>query len=295
MSLIKILCLYLQPERSTTRFVSGSAKLVKTIKTLNDMKTFVRKITALLITAIVSIGLVAAQQRGRTDSGRGSRPASSQSSATRASSSPVRQSAAPQRGSAVPQRDGRRPIQNTAPAPHRAPAHNNPPHHAPSHKPGHNAPHHNPGHHAPHYKPAPHHGPVHHTTVHRAPVRHHHHDVHRPHPAHLHYHAHPVYHRALPARCLPFYVDDVTYYYGGGKYYVYDPVYGYEVVDCPTSVFLPHLPAGARMVTYRGTLYYEYDGMWLLPVEGRYMIVDRPVSRVDISIPLPSFRFYARF
>lgn len=94
---------------------------------------------------------------------------------------------------------------------------------------------------------------------------------------------------------MPFYVGDVTYYYAGGTYYVYDPVYGYEVVGCPTNVFLPYLPAGSRMVTYRGTLYYEYDGMWMLPVEGQYMIVERPVSRVSISIPMPSFRFYARF
>lgn len=245
------------------------------------MKTFVRKITTLLITAIVSIGMVAAQQRGRTASP-SSRPAASHQSAPKASAPSSRPAASPQRNApAAPQRNLSRPVQNTT---HHAPTHSAPVHHAPAH----NAPvHHAPVHHDAHHAPA-------HHTVHRTPA-HHHHDVHRHAPAHLHYHSHPVYHRALPASYLPFYVDDVTYYYAGGRYYVYDPVYGYEVVGCPTNVFLPYLPAGSRMVTSGGTLYYEYDGMWMLPVEGRYMIVERPVSRVSISIPLPSFRFYARF
>lgn len=260
------------------------------------MKTFVRKITALLAIAIVSIGMASAQQRGRGGNNGGSRPAATHQSAPKASAS--HQSAAPRQSAsapshqasasrpAAPQRNVSRPVQNTQHSHHggnvkyNGSAHNAHVHHDVHHD------HHAPVHHDAHH----HHAPVHHDVHHHAPVHHHHHA-----PAHLHYHAHPVYHRALPAAYLPFYVGDVTYYYAGGTYYVYDPVYGYEVVGCPTNVFLPYLPAGSRMVTYRGTLYYEYDGMWMLPVEGQYMIVERPVSRVSISIPMPSFRFYARF
>jgi hypothetical protein len=35
--------------------------------------------------------------------------------------------------------------------------------------------------------------------------------------------------------------------------------------------------------------------MWFLPVAEGYMMVERPIARAQITIPVPSLRFYASF
>ncbi|MCR5246701.1 MAG: hypothetical protein K6E14_02790 [Paludibacteraceae bacterium] len=174
-----------------------------------------------------------------------------------------------------------------------------------------------PVHHAPahHHAPAPaahHHGPApapHHHHHAPAPVHHHHHPapvhhhrpapvVHHHRPAHLHrviHRPHPVYHHVRPVVAHTFLVGDYTYYYGNGVYYVYDPVYGYEEVAFPENVFFTTLPYGARLSRVNGTTYYEAGGMWFLPVAEGYMMVERPIARAQITIPVPSLRFYASF
>ena len=159
-----------------------------------------------------------------------------------------------------------------------------------------------PVHHAPaahHHGPAP--APHHHHGPAPAPYHHHHHApapvAHHHAPAHHHrviHRPHPVYYQR-PVVVHSFLVGDYTYYYGNGVYYVYDPVYGYEEVAFPENVFFTTLPYGARLSRVNGTTYYEAGGMWFLPVAEGYMMVERPIARAQITIPVPSLRFYASF
>ena len=59
--------------------------------------------------------------------------------------------------------------------------------------------------------------------------------------------------------------------------------------------YQPYLPYGARLSRVNGTTYYEAGGMWFLPVAEGYMMVERPIARAQITIPVPSLRFYASF
>lgn len=185
-------------------------------------------------------------------------------------------------------RSAARPAQNHAPQHHAAaPA---PQHHAPAHV------HHEPAHvhHAPahvHHAPAPvHHGS--HVRV-AGPVHHHHDRVFAP----VRRYEHPRYHRHIDRRARVFYIDNTPYYSYGGTYYRYVNGYGYEEIYMPTDVIVEEVPYGARYTVVNNIGYYEADGMWLQPVDGGYLIVEKPVvsAAVVVPIPRPTFSFHASF
>ncbi|MCQ2206692.1 MAG: hypothetical protein MJZ02_00535 [Paludibacteraceae bacterium] len=175
---------------------------------------------------------------------------------------------------------------------------------------GHTYGHHAPApqhHHAPapqhHHAPAPqhHHAPApqhHHAPAPRhyaAPAPHHHHSGPRyaARPRHVG-HA-PVYHQHIDRRARVFYIDEVPYYSWGGVYYRYIPSYGYEEIYMPQDVVVTELPYGAAVTYVNNIGYYEADGMWFQPVEGGYLLVERPVAKVTVAVPRPTVSFHASF
>lgn len=161
---------------------------------------------------------------------------------------------------------------------------------APSHH------HHEPVHH--HAAPAPQH---HHVEHHHEPVHHHH----APAPRHYaapartfcprHYGPKPVYHHHIDRRARVFYIDEVPYYTYGGVYYRYVPSYGYEEIYMPEDVVVTDLPYGASRVYVNEIGYYEADGMWFQPVDGGYLLVEKPVAHVTVAVPRPTISFHASF
>ena len=107
----------------------------------------------------------------------------------------------------------------------------------------------------------------------------------------------PVYHRYIDHRARIFYIDDTPYYSYGGVYYQYVPSYGYQEIEIPQEVVVSDLPYGARRVYVNEVGYYEADGMWFQPIDDGYMIVERPVASVRVSVPVPRphISFHASF
>jgi hypothetical protein len=120
-----------------------------------------------------------------------------------------------------------------------------------------------------------------------------HHDHFAPRP----YGPRPVYHRYIDHRARIFYIDDTPYYSYGGVYYQYVPSYGYQEIEIPQEVVVSDLPYGARRVYVNEVGYYEADGMWFQPIDDGYMIVERPVASVRVSVPVPRphISFHASF
>lgn len=160
-------------------------------------------------------------------------------------------------------------------------------------------------HHAPHHAaPAPkhHHAPVpaprHHAPAPRhyaGPAHHHHHPGPRDVPRPRHYGHAPVYHQRIDRRARVFYIDEVPYYSWGGVYYRYIPSYGYEEILMPEGVIVTELPYGATCTYVNNIGYYEADGMWFQPIDGGYLLVERPVARVTVAVPRPTVSFHASF
>ena len=75
------------------------------------------------------------------------------------------------------------------------------------------------------------------------------------------------------------------------------PSYGYQEIEIPQEVVVSDLPYGARRVYVNEVGYYEADGMWFQPIDDGYMIVERPVASVRVSVPVPRphISFHASF
>lgn len=164
---------------------------------------------------------------------------------------------------------------------HHAPAPQPHHHHAPAPQPHHHAP-------APH---AHHHAPAHH---HHAPAPRHYAAPARPFCA-RHYGPKPVYHHHIDSRARVFYIDEVPYYTYGGVYYQYVPSYGYQQIYMPENVIVTDLPYGASRVYVNSIGYYQADGMWFQPVDGGYLLVEKPVATVTVAVPRPTVSFHASF
>jgi hypothetical protein len=70
----------------------------------------------------------------------------------------------------------------------------------------------------------------------------------------------------LPYGCYPFYWDDYLYYYGDGFYYQYNNDQ-YTVVEPPVGAEIKSLPSDAQSIMINGQQYYEYKGVYYLPVK----------------------------
>ncbi len=63
----------------------------------------------------------------------------------------------------------------------------------------------------------------------------------------------------------------------------------------PQDVVVTELPYGAAVTYVNNIGYYEADGMWFQPVEGGYLLVERPVAKVTVAVPRPTVSFHASF
>jgi hypothetical protein len=70
----------------------------------------------------------------------------------------------------------------------------------------------------------------------------------------------------LPYGCYPFYWGDAEYYYGDGFYYQYNND-EYTVVEPPVGAEIKSLPKDAQAIMINGQQYYEYKGVYYLPVK----------------------------
>ena len=107
----------------------------------------------------------------------------------------------------------------------------------------------------------------------------------------------PIYRPYIERGVRTFYVENNPYYFYNGIYYRYVPDYGYEEIMMPENVIVSDLPYGARRVYVNDIGYYEADGMWFQPIDGDYLIVERPriTTTVVVPVPRPHFSFHASF
>jgi hypothetical protein len=84
---------------------------------------------------------------------------------------------------------------------------------------------------------------------------------------------------SLPSGTITTDVDDVTYWYYGGTFFVPAPGGGYKVVPAPAGAVVYNLPDGATTVNADGITYLQYNGAYFQPIQdangnNAYEVVD---------------------
>lgn len=90
--------------------------------------------------------------------------------------------------------------------------------------------------------------------------------------------------RTLPYGYRTEVISGTTYYVHGGNYYRPRPGGSYVIVEAPHRVYahgpqtvvVTRLPAGYRVVNYRGVRYYQVRNVFYQQRAGGYVIVARP-------------------
>ncbi len=118
-----------------------------------------------------------------------------------------------------------------------------------------------------------------------------HRSIHRAHDSHhiRRHHGH-IYHTHIGYHYHPFYYGNYRYYVHCGRYYRWDPYWGYEEVAYPCGWYFSTLPFRSFPVYVGNNYYYYGNGTWFYPKNNGYEVVETPLTE-DEALVIPELPY----